>query len=130
MERKKQLLNLYNIMEAKKFTIDAKGRSLGRVASEVASLLIGKNSTAFAKNVVLPHKVEVLNAGALKISAKKAAEKVYATYTGYPGGLNKQTLAEMITKKGAGKALENAIYGMLPGNKLRDRRMKNLTITN
>ena len=117
-------------MEAKKFTIDAKGRALGRVASEAASILLGKNSTAFAKNVVIPHKVEVVNATGIKITPKKAGEKVYVTYTGYPGGLNKQTLAEMITKKGIAKALENAIYGMLPGNKLRSKRMKNLTITN
>ena len=117
-------------MESKKFTIDAKGKALGRVASEAASILMGKNSTGFAKNIVIAQKIEVINVDQLNITPKKKGEKKYVTYTGYPGGLNSQTLGEMITKRGVGKVLEQAIYGMLPGNKLRDKRMKNLTITN
>lgn len=109
-------------------TIDAAGRPLGRVASEAAAILIGKNSPEFVKNRVLDVAVTIENADKLAISEKKRAQKTYQTYTGYPGGQREMNLQEMLDKKGVEEVLRKAVYGMLPGNKLRKERMKRLTI--
>lgn len=113
-----------------KYTIDAQGKKLGRIATEAAACLMGKKSVSFAKNKALEGAVEIVNAGKLDITAKKKAGDVYTTYTGFRGGLKKETLGELLTRKGASEALRRAIYGMLPNNKLRDVRIKNLTIKN
>lgn len=112
----------------KKFTIDVQGKKLGRVASEIAAILIGKNSADFQKNQVADVKVEVVNASKMDITEKKARTKVYAHYTGFPGGLRKATLEEMAVKKGYAAVLENAITGMIHNNKLKKIIVKNLTI--
>ena len=110
------------------YTIDAKDRNLGRVATEAAQLLIGKNLATFEKNVAVPVVVKILNSDKLAISPKKASTKIYTHYTGHPGGLKKQTLEEIVSKKGNQEVLRKAVYGMLPGNKLRSKRMKHLVI--
>jgi large subunit ribosomal protein L13 len=112
----------------KKFTIDVQGKKLGRVASEIAAILIGKNSADFQKNQVADVKVEVVNASKMDITEKKARTKVYTHYTGFPGGLRKATLEEMATKKGYADVLENAVTGMIHNNKLKKIIVKNLTI--
>ncbi|MCW9054751.1 MAG: 50S ribosomal protein L13 [Candidatus Pacebacteria bacterium] len=109
-------------------TIDAQGKNLGRVASEAAHLLMGKDTTSFQKNVVADVTVKIANADKLAISPEKASKKVYTHYTGHPGGLRKRTLEEVVEKKGVGEVLRMAVYGMLPGNRLRAKRMKNLII--
>lgn len=111
-----------------KHTIDAQGKKIGRVASEAAKLLLGKDSVAFAKNKVAAAKVEILNAAKTEITAKKRTRGVYVTYTGHRGGLYKETLAELITRRGMSEVYRRAVYNMLPGNKLRNDRMKNLII--
>jgi large subunit ribosomal protein L13 len=116
-------------MEAKEFTIDATGKAVGRVATEAAVILMGKNSPDFAKNKVLNHKVTIENASKAKISPKKMREVEYAKYSGYPGGLRFETMEKVIEKKGYEEVFKRAVYGMLPGNKLRSPRMKNLTVT-
>ncbi len=112
-----------------KYTIDAQGRSLGRVASEAAHVLMGKNNPDFEKHTVADVKVTILNTDTLNISPKKASTKIYTHYTGYPGGLRKQTLENLKEKKGVEEVLRKAVYGMLPGNKLRAKIMKNLVIS-
>jgi large subunit ribosomal protein L13 len=116
-------------MEAKEYTIDATGKAVGRVATEVAMILMGKNSPDFANNKVAPNKVTIENASKAKISPKKMKEVDYAKYSGYPGGLRFETMEKVIEKKGYAEIFKRAVYGMLPGNKLRSPRMKNLTIT-
>lgn len=111
------------------YTIDAKGRTLGRVASEAASALLGKKSPHYVKNFVLPVEVTITNAGALSISEKKLAQKEYTRYTGYPGGLRVTTLQMLKDKKGIEEMVRKAVDGMIPRNKLRKERMKRLTIT-
>ena len=108
--------------------IDAKGRSLGRVASEVATLLLGKNSAAVKKNAVAEVSVHVVNASGLVITDKKKVQMTYHSHSGYPGSDRADMLKDVITKKGYGEAIRRAVKGMLPGNTLRDKRMKNLTI--
>lgn len=111
-----------------KYTIDATNKKIGRIASEAASILIGKNSPAFARNKVIDNKVEILNVSSADVIAKKKQNDVYVTYTGHRGGLNKETLGELIKRKGMKEVFERAIYRMLPANKLRNERMKNLII--
>ena len=111
-----------------KYTIDAKGRVPGRVATEVAVLLMGKNRTDFVKNAIPSVEVEVTNAAALKLDQKKLKDKAYYRHSLYPGGLKKETMEAVVEKKGAKEVLRRAVYGMLPKNKLRPRMMKNLKI--
>ncbi len=111
-----------------KHTIDAQGKKIGRVASQAAAVLLGKDSPAFVKNKVVGSRVEIINAAKADVTAHKKDAKVYVTYTGHRGGLNKETLGHLIDRKGSGEAFRRAVYRMLPNNKLRDPRMKNLII--
>ncbi|MEX0652330.1 MAG: 50S ribosomal protein L13 [Candidatus Paceibacterota bacterium] len=109
-------------------TINAQGKKLGRVASEAAHVLMGKDTPAFAKHTVADVNVTIINSETLSITPKKASSKIYTHYTGYPGGLRKQTLEEIKEKKGIEEVIRKAVYGMLPGNKLRSEMMKHLII--
>ncbi|KKW40135.1 50S ribosomal protein L13 [Candidatus Kaiserbacteria bacterium RIFCSPLOWO2_02_FULL_54_13] len=109
--------------------IDATDRTLGRVASEAAHALLGKRSVHFAKNKALPMKVVIENAGRLNLPKRRTEGKVYTRYTGYPGGLREMTMTDMIAKKGISAVVKKTVDGMIPRNKLRAPRMKNLVIT-
>ena len=111
------------------YTIDATGRTLGRVASDAAQALLGKKSAQYVKNFVLPVTVNIVNAGKMKISEKREAETTYIRYTGYPGGLRSRTMSELKTKKGLEEVVRVTVDGMIPRNKLRKDRMKRLSIT-
>lgn len=111
-----------------KHTIDAKGKAPGRVATEVAVLLMGKNRTDFARNRIPEIEVEVNSSSAMSLDQKKLKDKEYYRYSGYPGGLKTESMEKVIEKKGAKEVLRRAVYGMLPKNKLRPRMMKNLKI--
>lgn len=115
-------------MEAITYTIDATNRTLGRVASEAASILLGKRSVHFAKNQALPMKVVVENAGKMHLTKRRTEGKIYTRYTGYHGGLYSTTMDEMIAKNGIGKVVKKTVAGMIPRNKLRAPRMKNLIV--
>ena len=109
-------------------TIDAENRTIGRVASEVAKVLMGKDRADYQPNIALTEKVQILNASKAKIDPRKLEDKEYTRYTGHPGGLRTVPLGEMIEKKGYAEPFKKAVYGMLPDNKLRAIRMKNLEI--
>ena len=111
-----------------KYTIDAKGRVPGRVATEVAVLLMGKNRTDFSRNTIPAIEVEVLSAGAMSLNQKKLKDKKYYHHSCYPGGLKEATMERIVATKGVREVLRRAVYGMLPKNKLRPRMMKNLKI--
>ncbi|MDO8521363.1 MAG: uL13 family ribosomal protein [bacterium] len=108
--------------------IDATGRTLGRVASEAAKLLLAKNATNVKKNVVANVVVRVTHASKLSISDKKRLQKTYHSHSGYPGSARALSLAHIITTKGHKEALLRAVKGMLPGNTLREKRLKHLII--
>jgi large subunit ribosomal protein L13 len=110
------------------YKIDASGKILGRVASEAATILRGKNDPKFAPNVLSKNTVEVINAKDLKVSGDKAKTKSYSRYSGYPGGLRQKTFADFQIKS-TGKVLYKAIWGMLPKNRLRSKIIKNLKIS-
>lgn len=109
-------------------TIDAKDRSLGRVATEVAALLNAKDSVNFVKNRVADVSIKVINASKIKVTGNKMKVSVHKSYSGYPGGLKEMPLQYVVEKKGFSELLSHAVRGMLPKNKLQDIRMKNLTI--
>jgi large subunit ribosomal protein L13 len=111
-----------------KYTIDAQGKKIGRIASQAAAALLGKNSPDFAKNKVNEGQVEIVNASGIDLSSKKKSGDVYVTYTGHRGGLNSESLGELIDRRGMAEVFRRAVKRMLPDNKLRDRRMKNLII--
>lgn len=111
------------------YTIDATGKTIGRIATEAATLLMGKNTPDFQKNTVAPHKVLITNASKVRITAKKMKTVEHNRYSGYPGGFVSETIEEIVSHKGYAEIFKLAVYGMLPGNKLRPIMMKNLTIT-
>lgn len=113
----------------KTYTIDAKDKVLGRVASEVAATLIGKKETDSAKHLVPEVKVVVVNINDLKVTGNKMKGKEYRHYTEYPGGLRSVTMDKLVAKKGYEEIFTKAVSGMLPKNKLRDRYLKNLTVS-
>lgn len=108
--------------------IDATDRTLGRVASEAASALLGKRSVHFAKNQALPVTVTVNNAAKIHLPSRRIKSKVYVRYTGHPGGLYETSMEEMLTKKGIAAVVNKTVEGMIPRNKLRKPRMKNLIV--
>ena len=110
-------------------TVDAAGQMPGRLASQVAKSLMGKDTPDFKRHLEAGITVKVINAGKLKITDAKAGGKLYVSYSGYPGGQKLATPAEVIAKFGQAEVLKRAVYGMLPGNKLRPRLMKRLSIT-
>ena len=110
------------------YNIDAQGKKLGRICSEAASVLMGKNSVSFAKNKVAEAKVLISNVKLADITALKKIKDKYVTFTGFRGGLNTETLGALIARRGMGEVFRRAVYRMLPDNKLRDKRMKNLII--
>jgi large subunit ribosomal protein L13 len=109
-------------------TIDAKDKTLGRVASAAAKALLGKHSASFAKNIVADEEVKVINVSQIRISGTKHDDKEYIRYSGYPGGQKKETYAMLTARRGQAEALRRAILGMLPKNRLQDRRIKFLTL--
>ncbi len=111
-----------------KYSIDATNKKLGRLGSEVASLLMGKNTTSFQKNKIPNVEVSVENASKMNISDKKQNEKSYTHYSGYPGGLRVEKMKDALVKKGYGDILRRTIYGMLPKNKLRSKMIQRVKI--
>lgn len=101
---------------------------MGRIASEAASVLMGKNRADFVRNAIPEVKVEISNAAKISVTNKKMEQKTYKSYSGYPGGLKEHSMKKVVSDKGMKEALRIAVKGMLPKNKLRDRMMKNLVI--
>jgi large subunit ribosomal protein L13 len=112
-----------------KFTFDATNKKPGRLATEIAVLLMGKNRADFVRNAIPDVQVEVSNANQMSFDAKKLEQKTYARHSGYPGSLKLPKQAEVIAKKGGKEVLRQAVNGMLPKNKLRPQMLKRLTIT-
>ena len=114
-------------MERKTYTIDATGKVLGRLATQIAVLLRGKHKPTF-----VPYKdegdfVTVQNIKNIKITGKKLEQKKYYRHSGYPGGLKETPLKKLFAEKPA-EVLKKAVWGMLPRNKLRKEMIKRLKI--
>ncbi len=114
-------------MERKTHTIDAANRVLGRLATEIAVLLRGKNKPDFAPNKDMGDFVTVRNFSKIRITGKKFEQKIYYRHTGYLGGLKEVPLKKLFEKDPA-EVLKKAVFGMLPKNKLRVKQIKRLRI--
>jgi large subunit ribosomal protein L13 len=114
--------------ETKNYSIDAAGKRLGKVATEAASVLIGKNQADFAKHIKSDVIVEISNVSKLDISEKKSQE-IYQSYSGYPGGRRTETLDHLAHRLGYGEVVRRTIGGMLPNNKHKKRLLNQLIIT-
>lgn len=100
-------------IERKWYVVDAEGQTLGRLASEVAKVLRGKNKPEYTPHVDTGDYVVVVNAEKVKVSGKKLQQKIYYNHSDYVGGMKETTLAEMMAKKPE-KVIELAVKGMLP----------------
>lgn len=100
-------------IDRKWYVVDAKGATLGRLASEVASVLRGKNKPEFTPHVDCGDYVIVINAAEVKVTGKKLDQKIYYNHSEYVGGMRETTLRELLAKKPE-RVVELAIKGMLP----------------
>ena len=107
--------------------IDAENEVLGRLASEVAFILRGKNKTNFTPHVDTGDNVIVINAEKVKLTGKKLTDKEYVRHTGYPGGQRFATPKEILAKNPS-DVIRKAVSGMLPKNKLGDALRRNVYI--
>ena len=109
------------------YVIDADGVPLGRLSSEVAQVLRGKNKPTYAPHVDGGDFVIVINADKVHVSGSKETDKIYYRHSGYPGGLRAQTLAE-VREKHPERVIETSIRGMLPHNRLGRQMFRKLKV--
>ena len=107
--------------------LDAKDAVLGRMATKIAHTLMGKHKVKFSKHMDMGDCVVVINAKDVKVTGKKADQKVYYKHSGYPGGLKEVRFSKLI-KENPGRIIELAVKRMLPDNRLRDPRMRRLKV--
>ncbi len=115
------------VVKRKIYEIDATGQRLGRLAAKIAVLLRGKNRVDFSPNKDEGGIVVVKNVKKIVLTGKKIENKIYYHHSGYPGGLKKRTLKELL-EKNPKEVLRRAVWGMLPKNKLRAKQIKRLKI--
>jgi large subunit ribosomal protein L13 len=109
------------------FVVDANGQVLGRLATRVARILIGKDKPAFTPHMDCGDHVVVINAERIKLTGNKIEQKVYRHHSGYPGGL-KEIPVRRVLQNRPEEVVREAVLGMLPKNKLRARRAKKLRV--
>ncbi len=114
-------------IERKWYVVDAEGKTLGRLASEIAKVLRGKNKPIFTPHLDMGDYVIVVNAEKVKVTGKKLNQKIYYHHSGYVGGMKETTLKEMLAKKPE-RVLELAVKGMLPKGPLGRQMYKKLFV--
>ena len=107
--------------------VDANGKILGRLATQVARLLMGKHKPEYTPFLDCGDQVVVINAREIRFTGKKGGKKIYTHYTGYPGGIRTETLAERLEEKPA-EVIREAIRKMLPHTKLGRRMLTHLRV--
>jgi large subunit ribosomal protein L13 len=114
-------------IKRQKHVIDAREKILGRVATEIATLLMGKGKAMFSRNVDVGDCVTVINANKVKVTGKKPKQKLYYRHSNYPGGF-RQTTYETMMVEHPDRIIIFAVDGMVPKNHLHDRVMKRLKV--
>jgi large subunit ribosomal protein L13 len=104
-------------IDQKWWLIDAEGRILGRMATEIADLIRGKRKTQFTSHLDTGDFVVVINAEKIKVTGRKLEQKKYYTHSLYPGGIKEQTLKDLLAKKPE-EVIQKAVWGMIPKGKL------------
>ena len=116
-----------NNIERKWYVVDAEGKTLGRLAAEVAKVLRGKHKPTFTPHADTGDHVIVVNAEKVRVTGKKLLQKEYFRHSGYPGGARFTTLAMMLEKHPE-RVIEMAVKGMLPKNKLGAQQYRKLNV--
>jgi len=106
---------------------DAKGRILGRMATEIAKILMGKDKSDFVRHLDIGDHIVVVNAAQISVTGKKLGQKLYHRHSGFPGGMKVTVLGDLLAKSPE-KVIISAVSGMLPDNKLHDRMLKHLHV--
>ncbi len=114
-------------IERKWYVVDAEGKTLGRLASEIAKVLRGKNKPIFTPHLDMGDYVIVVNAAKVKVTGKKLSQKIYYHHSGYVGGMKETTLKEMLANKPE-RVVELAVKGMLPKGPLGRQMYKKLFV--
>jgi len=114
-------------IEREWWVIDAADKTLGRVAAQVANLLMGKHKPIYAPHIDTGDYVVVINAAKVKVTGKKAEQKIYYRHSGYPGGLKSPSFKEVFSRAPA-RVVELAVKGMLPHNRLGRAMFKKLKV--
>ena len=114
-------------IEKKWYVVAAEGKNLGRLSSEIAKILRGKNKPEFTPNVDTGDYVIVINAEKIKVTGKKLNQKIYYSHSDYVGGMKETTLKEMLAKKPE-RVIELAVKGMLPKGPLGRSMIKKLFV--
>ena len=116
-----------NEIVRKCFLIDAEGQILGRLATKVATLLMGKDEPFYTPHMECGDQVVVINAKGIRVTGRKAKVKIYQNYTGYPGGRHTITFEDLQAKKPE-MIITEAVRRMLPKNRLADKMLKRLRV--
>ncbi|GKX28420.1 50S ribosomal protein L13 [Vallitalea longa] len=114
-------------VERKWYIVDAEGQTLGRLSSEIARVLIGKNKPIYTPHVDTGDNVVVINADKVVLTGKKLDQKLYRYHTGHPGGLKEIKYKDMMKNKPE-EVVMHAVKGMLPKNKLGRKMLKKLRV--
>ena len=114
-------------VERKWYVVDAEGRTLGRLATEIARVLRGKNKPQYTPHVDVGDFVVVVNAEKVVVTGKKAEQKEYRRHSGYPGGLKTTSYERMMARRPT-EVLRKAVYGMMPKSRLARQQMRKLKI--
>jgi large subunit ribosomal protein L13 len=109
------------------YVVDAEGKTLGRLATQIADVLRGKRKPEYTPHVDTGDFVIVVNAAKVAVTGNKRADKIYYRHTGYPGGIRSRTLAEMLQRQPE-EVIRKAVKGMLPRNRLARRQLTKLKI--
>ncbi|RKD25405.1 LSU ribosomal protein L13P [Caminicella sporogenes DSM 14501] len=114
-------------VERKWYVIDAEGKTLGRLATQVATILRGKHKPIYTPHVDTGDFVIIVNAEKVKLTGKKLDQKMFRWHTGYPGGLKERTYRDMLNNRPE-KVIFHAVKGMLPKNRLGRKMIKKLKV--
>lgn len=114
-------------VERKWYVVDAAGKTLGRLATQIARVLRGKHKPVFTPHVDCGDHVIVVNAEKVEVTGRKRDQKVYYWHSGYPGGLKQATFRQMIQRRPE-RVIERAVWGMLPHNRLGRRMIRKLHV--
>jgi large subunit ribosomal protein L13 len=114
-------------VERKWYVVDAEGRHLGRLATEIVRVLRGKNKPQYTPHVDVGDFVVVVNADRVAVTGRKAEQRVYRRHSGYPGGMKETSYEQMLARKPT-EVLRKAVYGMMPKTRLARKQFKKLKI--
>lgn len=118
--KKEQVVRMWHL-------VDCESQTLGRVATRIAKLLMGKHKASYTPNTDMGDYVVVINSDKIKLTGNKLLAKMYYRHSNYPGGFREER-AEVVLAKDSRKVIEHAVHGMIPGNKLQTPRLRRMKV--